>query len=97
MREIFYRFKDELPAKISCKLWDIVQGDKLVFAFLSSSSPPQTRMRKALDRVGAGEGLGVRRREEKVEKNWWVNGVGRFRLLFTSPLRSKKTRIAESM
>ena len=79
-------------------LCDIVQGDKLVFALLSSSpSPPQTRMRKVLDKVVTGEGLVVRRREEKVEKNSCVNGVGRFRLLFTSPLRSKKTRMAESM
>jgi len=78
-------------------LWDIFQGDKLVFVLLSSPSPPQTRMRKALDRVGTGEGLVVRRREEEVEKNSWVNGVGRFRLPSTSPLRLKKTRIAESM
>lgn len=71
----------------------------MVFGVLSSSSspPPQTRMRKALDRVGAGEGLGVSRREEKVEKNSWLKGVGRFKLLFTSPFRLKKTRMAESM
>ena len=54
-------------------------------------------MRKALDRLGVVEGFGVRRREEKMEKNSWLNGVGRFRLLFTSPFRLKKMRMAESI
>ena len=78
-------------------LWDIVQGAKFVFAVISSCSSPQTRIRKALNRVGAGEGVRVRRREEEVEKNSWLKGVGRFRLLLTSPFKLKKTRIEESM
>ena len=80
-------------------LWDIVQGAKFVFAVISSCSSPHTRIRKALNRVGAGagEGVRVRRREEEVEKNSWLKGVGRFRLLLTSPFKLKKTRIEESM
>ena len=78
-------------------LWDIVQGAKFVFAVISSCSSPHTRIRKTLNRVGAGEGVRVRRREEEVEKNSWLKGVGRFRLLLTSPFKLKKTRIEESM
>ena len=78
-------------------LWDIVQGAKFVFAVISSCSSPHTRIRKALNRVGAEEGVRVRRREEEVEKNSWLKGVGRFRLLLTSPFKLKKTRIEESM
>ena len=74
-------------------LSDNVHGSKQVSAVLSSFSsfPVRTMMRELL------EAARVSRREEVVEKKSEVKLWGRFRLHFTCPLRSKRTRMVESM